>query len=77
MSCHDTMEADLLRGEKRIPCEGCAKKKWGPAAADAGPYGECRDIHNGIHCRIILDWDTREEIRFVDIIREGRREHGR
>ena len=77
MSCHDMVETDLLGGEKRTPCEGCKKKKWGPAAADAGPYGECRDIHNGIHCRIIMDWDTREEIRFVDIVREGRREHGR
>ena len=77
MSCHDTVETDLLGTEKRTPCEGCIKKKWGPAAADIGPYGECRNIHNGIHCRIILDWDTREEIRFVDIVREGRREHGR
>ena len=77
MSCHDTVETDLFGSEKRMPCEGCAKRKWGPDAADAGPYGECRNIHNGIHCRIILDWDTREEIRFVDLIREGRREHGR
>ncbi|MBR4170501.1 MAG: hypothetical protein IKR48_02485 [Kiritimatiellae bacterium] len=76
MSCHDTVETDLLGGENRTPCEGCTKKKWGPAAADTGPYGECCDIHNGIHCRIILDWETREEIRFVDIVREGRREHG-
>ncbi len=77
MSCHDEVETDLLGGENRKPCEGCAKKRIGPAAADSGPYGKNGYIHNGTQCTIMLDWTTRQQVRFVDIVRDGRRQHGR
>ena len=77
MSCHDVLETDLLGDGKQTPCEGCARDKRGLSAADSGPYGEGNYIHNGIQCSIILDWETREAIRFIDIVRDGRRLHGR
>ena len=76
MSCRDDVETDLLGIEKRTSCEGCEKKRFGPAAAESGHYGEGGYIHNGIQCRIILDWDSRKEIRFVDVVRNGRQSHG-
>ena len=70
MSCHDVEQTDLFGNVTQTPCEGCKKKKHGVEAADSGPYDGY--VHNGTPCRIILDWYTREEIRFVDVIREGR-----